>query len=447
MTTYMGAISTNYRDQFGIAALGVRGFKSLYDESRIDIKPLTILAGANSSGKSSIMQPLLMLRQTLQSTFDPGSLLLSGPHVEFSRVDQFLSSAAIATSTAKQLEVTVELLNGNIMTLLFTHQTEAGIALKRMTYFTPEAHGTLDDEATEQDIEAAIPESRRVTGRSEPMAAGRWEVQRERCFLRAVMVASGPEARAGLGLAYSPGNAFNIDVQFLIHIGGIRGVTGRAYPMSDSHGPLSGRFEPYVGSIIGKWQNQRDWRIEKLAEGLTRLGLTSAVSATPVSDTHLEVRVARAPVAGVQGPHDLVNVADVGLGVSQVLPLVVALLYADPGQLVYVEQPEIHLHPRAQVALAQLLAEAALRGVRIVAETHSSLLILAVQALVAEGMLPADLVKLHWFRRRDDGSTEITSADLDETGAFGDWPEDFDDVTLAAQSRYLDAADARLSRR
>ena len=60
----------------------------------------------------------------------------------------------------------------------------------------------------------------------------------------------------------------------------------------------------------------------------------------------------------------MVNITDVGFGVSQVLPVLVALIVdAKPGsQLVYLEQPELHLHPRAQVALAQVLADAAKRG-------------------------------------------------------------------------------------
>src|SRR5439155_3144649 len=115
---------------------------------------------------------------------------------------------------------------------------------------------------------------------------------------------------------------------------------------------------------------------------------------------------------------DRVNIADVGIGVSQVLPVATALLVARPGQLVYIEQPELHLHPRAQVELARSLANAANRGVRVVAETHSSLVLLGVQSLVAEGVLPPEKVKLHWFQRnKKDGATEIRSADLDETGA------------------------------
>ena len=68
-----------------------------------------------------------------------------------------------------------------------------------------------------------------------------------------------------------------------------------------------------------------------------------------------------------------------------------------------------------------------------------------MQTLIAEGKLKTGLVKLHWFNREQDGSTKVTPANLDAIGRFGDWPVDFDDVTLEAQSRYLDAAEERLA--
>ncbi|MHB1424491.1 MAG: AAA family ATPase, partial [Gemmataceae bacterium] len=64
-----------------ITEIQVGGFKSISDDQMIEIRPLTILAGANSSGKSSMMQPLLLLKQTLEAPYDPGPLLLNGPNV------------------------------------------------------------------------------------------------------------------------------------------------------------------------------------------------------------------------------------------------------------------------------------------------------------------------------------------------------------------------------
>src|SRR5437016_14547610 len=74
-----------------IVEIRVAGFKSICDEQSIEIRPLTILAGANSSGKSSMMQPMLLLKQTLEASYDPGPLLLHGPNVKFTSADQLLS--------------------------------------------------------------------------------------------------------------------------------------------------------------------------------------------------------------------------------------------------------------------------------------------------------------------------------------------------------------------
>ena len=85
------------------------------------------------------------------------------------------------------------------------------------------------------------------------------------------------------------------------------------------------------------------------------------------------------------------------------------------------------------------------RGVLVVAETHSSILLRGIQALVAEGQLSPDKVSLNWFKRSaQDGTTEVVQGHFDHAGAFGDWPEDFDEVSLKAEARYLDAAESVL---
>src|SRR3989440_11042958 len=83
----------------GITRITVGGFKSIAQEQGIEIRPLTILAGANSSGKSSIMQPLLLLKQTLEASYDPGALRLDGPNVRFTSAEQFLSSVGQGNHT------------------------------------------------------------------------------------------------------------------------------------------------------------------------------------------------------------------------------------------------------------------------------------------------------------------------------------------------------------
>jgi hypothetical protein len=272
----------------------------------------------------------------------------------------------------------------------------------------------------------------------------RYSVYRDRCFFSFGLFSQDDDAsrivqRGNL----SPASRFVGHLQRLIHLPGLRGNPRRTYPKRAA-GPLfPGTFEDYVASVISQWQSNNDPRLSQLGAALEEMGLTWKVKSQPIDDVQVELRVGRLPHVAPGGDHDLVSIVGVGFGVSQSLPVLVALIVAEPEQVVYLEQPEMHLHPRAQRRLAHVLADAANRGVIVVAETHSSLLLREVQTLVATGRLSADKVKLHWFQRQEDGRTVVTPADLDENGAYGDWPEDFDEVELNGEKAYLDAVESK----
>ncbi|MDE2992929.1 MAG: DUF3696 domain-containing protein [Chloroflexota bacterium] len=441
----------------GITEIAVQGFKSLYDEQRIKVRPLTILAGANNSGKSSIMQPLLMLKQTLDATYDPGPLKLDGPNVHFTSAEQFLSrrrsdgGIPIHLDGAKftvRLAVRDDEMQGEEwMASTFEYQQGRGVDLfeirtSRWPRFSlrPEEAPLADDPDDDMN-ESLVRAFPGILG--EEQMIGDVKMLRKRCFLSVEVHSEDSFAREYL--LFSP-FAHYVVILF-VHVPALRG-NPRTYQSAgfdlQHRFHYEGTFENYIASIIESWQNTQDGRLERLGRALKKLNLTWKVVAGRLNDVEIELRAARLSKRQVNEREDLVNIADMGVGVSQVLPVLVALLTAVPGQLVYLEHPERDLHPRAQVALAQVLADAAKRGVRVVVETHSPLLLLGVQTLIAEGTLPPDHVALHWFERSEDGATTVTSADLDEAGAFGDWPEDFADVDLKSDSRYLDAAESVL---
>src|SRR5216683_3378164 len=117
----------------GITRITVGGFKSIYPEQSIEIKPLTILAGANSSGKSSMIQPLLLLKQTLESTFDPGALLLNGPNVKFTEVDQLLSRVDNG-QPINIFHVGMEVGDQTVVTTYFTREKNKGFDVIETAY-------------------------------------------------------------------------------------------------------------------------------------------------------------------------------------------------------------------------------------------------------------------------------------------------------------------------
>ena len=430
--------------QSAISKIAVRGFKSICDEQQIELRPLTLLAGANSSGKSSIMQPILLLKQTLEAPSDPGPLLLDGPNVRFTSAEQLLSK--IGKTRKSEFAVRIELSNGARLEVVFRRAKGIGFELDAMNYGDNGETLRITPNMSHGEIVKGLPDSIKVVHTNiEKMEKERlyWSVHRERCFFSFGL--SREETGSPLvsfGPGVSPSGQFIPRLQGLIHLPGLRGNPQRTYSKSAA-GPLfPGVFEDYVASIIAQWQSTSDDHLSRLGSALEDMGLTWKVEAKPVEDTQVELRVARLVHGKQGGAYDLVSIADVGFGVSQSLPVVVALTAARPGQVVYFEQPEIHLHPRAQRRLAHVLAEAANRGVIVVAETHSSLLLKEVQTIIATGKLPKEDVRLHWVQRQQDGRTIITAANLDDNGAYGDWPEDFDEVELDAEKTYLDAVES-----
>ncbi len=396
-----------------ISKLILHGVRVFADRTEIPLRDLTILAGANSSGKSAAMLGALLLKQTLDSTFDPGALLLRGAHVELTSFDQLRTKGA-RRSVVLGLETT----DG--------HALEVELNRGR-----------------EDEVDVLANTARGSRGRSATIRAGqRWHGKlphRQRFFLgidrprvQSTLVPASAQ-RASEALAH------------IVHVPGLRTPPQRRYPLTATGDTFDGRFDNYVASILLDWQRKRDVRLKHVGRDLQALGLTWKVTAQRQGDTAVSLHVGRLPVAARGGAQDLVEIADVGVGVSQALPVVVALHRARQGQVVYVEQPELHLHPRAQHAMAELIVAAAARGVRVVLETHSPMLVLGIQAAALDdrrGLDPRQVL-VHWFSRGSVGQTIIESAALDRVGALAGSPIDFDDVELEAHRAYLDAVEAR----
>lgn len=456
------------------AWIEVAGFKALREAARLELRPLTLIAGANSAGKSSAMQPLLLMKQTLEAAYDPGPLLLNGPHVQFTQLDQLLTRGAAPGPRALSVTFGPWSISAGAVT------QPSGLGAVRVRLVAPEQvpqSFSFDPPIVEQAIagdwlhiregmpvEDFIPVIEALTqgaGASLRSVASELEVQSFRpsrplapslvARWRADHKPGGPLRLLGLPIV-EPLGGHEPFLQAILHLPGLRGHRERRYSVAqvaERAGSIQaqGPFTPYAASLLARWQAEGDARLGWVQAALQATGLTSTVDARRVSAAELELKVGRTAASTPGGGQDLVDIADVGFGVSQVLPVIVALAAAAPGQLVYVEQPELHLHPRAQRAMGRVLAQAAQRGVCVVAETHSRLLLRAVQTEVARGALAPDEVGLHWFSRDpESGFATVRLAELDRRGTFGDWPVDFADVEAEADEEWLDlalAAEAR----
>ncbi len=431
----------------GITAITVAGYKSIRDERTIRIRPFTVLAGPSNSGKSSAMQPLLLLKQTLEAVYDPGPLLLNGSNVRFGTAEQLFSRTG-PEACAELFRIGLELYCQGNLSVVFTGSPDRrGLDIVETRLSTGDGTGEIlmRPDMRHGEILSALPHLLREQYQSlvETGFEAKWSVRRDRCFLAFELNPELSERNTPLlvqlceALNLAPGSSVEWFLRDLVHVPGLRGFPRRCHECMPAYSSFPGTFDQYFATVITRWQEENDPRFEALEEYLRMLNLGGKVEARRIGDTLVEIHV--------QGPGGrlshtggtMVNIADAGFGLSQALPLLTALLAARPAQMVFVEQPESHLHPRAQVAMAEILAETVKRGAHVVVETHSPLILLAIQTQVAEARLDPDLVKLHWFRLNDEAVTEVSTADLDRDGAFGDWDADFADVELEAESRYL----------
>ncbi|MCP4349245.1 MAG: DUF3696 domain-containing protein [Desulfobacterales bacterium] len=144
----------------------------------------------------------------------------------------------------------------------------------------------------------------------------------------------------------------------------------------------------------------------------------------------------------VQGASYETSLADVGVGVSQILPVIVQLYFAPPGSILIFEQPEIHLHPSVQAAMADLFIEAAgIMGHQIIIESHSEHFLVRMQRRIAESRMKLagkEHIRLYFCYIEDDSSC-AKELDIDDYGRIENWPGKFFGDTLGDREAIMRA--------
>src|ERR1700733_886694 len=232
----------------GITRIAVEGFKSIAKRQEIEIAPLTILAGANSSGKSSIMQPLLMAKQTLEAAYDPGPLKIDGPNVRFASTGEFLSKIENTSQLRLRVEIAAKDL---VFEATFDKGLQPGLEVTEETYRVGGGSLSLRPGMSSQELQEAAG----GFDSTKPFAHYKLSLAHERFLLQLRIEASSYP----LDLDYpSP------FIQGVIHVPGLRGNAARTYPVAAVGRTFPGTFENYVASVILAWQKEQIRRYEDL---------------------------------------------------------------------------------------------------------------------------------------------------------------------------------------
>jgi hypothetical protein len=173
-------------------------------------------------------------------------------------------------------------------------------------------------------------------------------------------------------------DSLQYSVRRIRHIGPLRDMPERAY-RTDTLAVAGGATQSTLGMMSAQTGSAR-----AASEALKRLGIAERVEITYPAPGYAGIAVTDANT----GRKD--NLADVGFGISQVLPIIIGVATASRGSIVLIEQPELHLHPETQGALTQVLLDLArFQDVSLFVESHSENMLLRLRRMIAEKKVQA----------------------------------------------------------
>ena len=372
----------------------LRDFKC-FTNLKLELGKLTVLAGVNAAGKSSIIQALVLLHQALAEGGAHGefrtTLPLSGPLVNVGSVREVINQSGGGRQFGISLTADQSTFDWS-----FAREDSSALDAKVMelrwgTFKAPEL---LPDAASKDCPELVeliktmkyVPADRIGPAEVYPLL----EVKRHDSL--------GPRAERAVGVLYWHGRD------------------------QDVHAPLR---HP-DSTLVPKLLEQTQAYLKDLFPH-TNIEVSNVKNANFVT---LGVRT--------RDEHNFHRPLNVGFGITYTIPIVVALLSAGPRGFVVIENPESHLHPRAQVQLARLIARYVMSGGQVLLETHSDHIVNALRVAIAKRSLDASYVALYWLEPDlDSGAIEPRRILIDPRGRLSERPRGFfDEIELQLGKLY-----------
>ena len=352
-----------------IQAVELKNFKSI-KRHRFPLRNLNVVLGLNGMGKSTFIQSLLLLKQS--DNLNRGELKLNGQFVE------------IGKGTDAFYQYSKE--DGMIFDITFSDKQSERFDFvyeKEADYFRTKKEEQLDRSFFQQAL---------FENKFQYLSASRIDpkVIHDKSYTFVVNL-------------HNVGKHGQYTAHFL-HVFGSNDINFLNLKHSKADTPL-------LNEQVNRWM------------GEISTGVKFNTTEIPNSDNILLDMQFEQPNLGFTGRFRPTNV---GFGISYALPVVTALLAAQPGELIIIENPESHIHPRGQAELGKLIAKVAMNDVQVIVETHSDHIVNGIRVAVKEKDITDDRLMMFYFERKVEEKeqySKITNIEVDSKGELSSYPK------------------------
>jgi predicted ATPase len=433
-----------------LTSLRIKNFKAWKDTGPLRLAPLTVIFGTNSSGKSSLGHLLLALKQTVQMSDRKRALHLGDENAlidlgtfadclyehDAQRVLEFSLGWQVPGSMSVSDALSDHHFSGNELSLSAKVGSDKGgqpqtteISYSLMSESKRALHIVHGRNTSGGTLESSPLKLVKAIGR-------KWHPEPPEKFYRFADRTLSRFQNADFLAEFALETERLIDGVF--YLGPLRNPPKRVYQWSgDTPRDVGQQGEYAIAALLAAAQQERELnraykkpkqRFDAFIAGwLVSLGVITSFAVKPVAKNRKEYEV----LVKTHADAPDVKLTDVGFGVSQVLPALVQAFYAPPGSTVWMEQPEIHLHPMAQSNLADAFISAVQsyesgtrRNTQLIVETHSEHLLSRLQRRVAEGVISPEDIAVY-FVSHGPGGARAETLQLDLAGEINNWPVNF----------------------
>lgn len=397
----------------------LKNFKAWKDTGDVNLKPVTLLLGTNSSGKSSLIQSILMLKQTERSPDRTVHLNLGGDEqndlFNFGEFDDVLKKAEQGEERYFSIRLEFKARQNENAFFECKYQQDSSRATVIGDWALGNSAKTFQSIRRDKGAYSIVLDKNSAN----PVCKGR-QYSPERSVSLPTEAIS--ELKAEGSLVEDLSLYLRNELREISYLGPLRRKPERDYVWNKA---LPGAIETdghrAIDVLLANSQLKSDDQnriVNGVSKWLSRMGIADKLEVKQVGrSSRFEVAITK---NGVES-----NLRDVGIGVSQVLPVLVLSLFAKSGATIILEEPEIHLHPLAQSLLAELFVEESQnRNIQFLVETHSEHLFRRMQTLIARQTYRNESVAMY-FVENSNGSASLNKLKIDEIGKVSNWPKNF----------------------